>query len=213
MPFKRVKAFRQDADHLAPAGVPERQRIEDRAGAERRNERVDACHLHQKTVEEAGDSTECKHDDDCDRPRHAEHGLQADRKNVPEHDAVADRKIDAAGSHRDHGRQRQESDDRLVGDDRAEIENRRKGLRQEQRKQHDKQQRKDNQAVNRQEPQELLRIAEARQFGSGRLKGGGFDRLHVSSPGTQAASEADAAAITADVVKSVTLQFTYNPSA
>ena len=49
----RDEARRQRADDLAALGVPERERIEDRAGAERGDERVDLRDLDQHAVDEA----------------------------------------------------------------------------------------------------------------------------------------------------------------
>ena len=65
-----------------------------------------------------------------ERPGNAELGLQADRQDVPQHDAVADRQIDLAGDHRDHRAERQDGDDRLVGDDRTDVEQGRERVRQ-----------------------------------------------------------------------------------
>ena len=47
---ERVEAVRQDAHDLPPAGVPQRQRIENGAGAERGDEAVDLGHFDQEAV-------------------------------------------------------------------------------------------------------------------------------------------------------------------
>ena len=52
------EAVRQRADHLPAAGVPERDRVEHRAGAERGDEAVDLRDLDQHAVEEADDGAE-----------------------------------------------------------------------------------------------------------------------------------------------------------
>ena len=82
-----------------------------------------------------------------------------------------------------------------------------KGLRQQQREQDDQEDRQDDQTVDRDIASNLLARGQPRQFAARRLKRGGFDRLHGSrlpwSPvfSAQAASDAEAAEMTADVVR------------
>jgi hypothetical protein len=66
------EAIGQHAHHLASAGVPERDRIEHGAGAERGDEGVDLRDLDQKAVEHAEQAPSNKHDEHSDRPRQAE---------------------------------------------------------------------------------------------------------------------------------------------
>ena len=145
----RDEARRERADELAPLGEPERERVEDRAGAERGDERVDLRHLDEEAVEQADQRGAGEHEQDRQRPGHAVLDLQADRQDVPHDDAEADVEVDAAGHHRHRGGERQQRDDRLVGEDRAEVEVGRKGPRQEQREEDDEQDGQDRQAVDR----------------------------------------------------------------
>ena len=56
------EALRQLSDDLTPAGVPERERVEDRAGAERGDERVDLRDLDEQSVDQAGEAA-AQHDE------------------------------------------------------------------------------------------------------------------------------------------------------
>ena len=176
-----MKPGGERADELAPVGEPQRDRIEDRAGAERGDEGVDLRHLDQDAVEEADQRGAGEHEQDRQRPGHAVHDLQADRQDVPHDDAEADVQVDAAGHHRDRRGERQERDDRLVGEDRAEVEVGRKGPRQEQREEDDEQDGQDRQPVDRQQPADLLPARQARELGAGRLERVGLNGLHARS--------------------------------
>src|SRR6185312_2034561 len=89
------EAARQVADNLAPAGVPKRERVQNRASPQRRDKGVDLRHLDQHAVEEADEPGASNHQEDRDRPRDAVFDLKADGENVPHHDAEADGQIDA----------------------------------------------------------------------------------------------------------------------
>ena len=106
--YSPVKPRRQHADDLPAVGVPERDRIDDGAGAERGDEAVDPRDLDEEAVEQpeqaAGDAARSATAIGQGRPVL---GLQGDGQDVPEHDAVADGQVDPAGHHRDHRRQRQ----------------------------------------------------------------------------------------------------------
>jgi hypothetical protein len=69
---QRQEALRQHADHLPAAGVPERDGIEHRAGAERGDEAVDARDLDQQAVEQADGGAEHEHHQDGQRPGQAQ---------------------------------------------------------------------------------------------------------------------------------------------
>ena len=93
--------------------------------------------------------------------------LQADREDVPHDDAEADGEVDAAGHHRQRRGQRQQRDDRLVGEDRAEVELGRKGVGQQEREEDDQEDRQDRQAVDRQQADDRLASATGRRAPSG----------------------------------------------
>ena len=59
---QRIEGVRSDADDLATFAVPHRDRIKDRAGAERRDEGVDLGDLDQKSVDETDAGAEREHD-------------------------------------------------------------------------------------------------------------------------------------------------------
>ena len=61
------------------------------------------------------------------------------RQDVPHDDAEADGQVDAAGHHRQRRGEREQRDDRLVGEDRAEVQVGREGVGQEQREEDDQQ--------------------------------------------------------------------------
>ena len=63
--------MRQRADDLPAVGVPERQRVEDGAGAERRDEGVDLRDLDQQAVDQADEAGAGDDQQDRERPRHA----------------------------------------------------------------------------------------------------------------------------------------------
>ena len=111
----RDEAWGQHADDLAPVGVPESERVQDRAGAERGDEGVDLRHFDEQAVDQADQRRAGDHDQNGQRPRDAELDQQAHRQDVPHDDAEADGEVDAAGHHRQRRRERQQRDDRLVG--------------------------------------------------------------------------------------------------
>ena len=90
-----------------------------------------------------------QHQQNRERPGDAVPDLEADRENVPHHDAEADGQVDPAGHHRQRRAERQQRDDRLVGEDRAAVEPGRKRVRQQEREQDDQQERQERQAVDR----------------------------------------------------------------
>ena len=140
MPFKARNPFGNAAEHLAPTCVPERDRVKRGAGAEGRYEEIDEGDLDQNSIDQANQGAEKEDHGDRERPRQAVDRLQADRQNVPQHDAVSDRKVDLARHHRDHRGERQKRDDRLVGDDRAQVEKGRERVRQDDGKERDEKQ-------------------------------------------------------------------------
>jgi hypothetical protein len=76
VPLIGVKAVRQDADHLAPAGMPKRQGIEHRPGSERGDEAVDLGDFDQKAVEKTGEQPEQQDKHHRQRPGKPQHRLQ-----------------------------------------------------------------------------------------------------------------------------------------
>ena len=123
---------------------------------------------------------EHQHDENGERPGKAVERLQADGENVPEHDAIADGEIDAACRHGDHRRQRQDANDRLVGNDRAQVQQRREGVWQQDREQEDEDDGEDDQAIDRHEPADVSAAGQLLQFAARRLKGIGLDGVHGS---------------------------------
>ena len=72
----RDEAWRQHADDLAPVGVPERERVQDGAGAERGDEGVDLRDFDKQAVDQANQRAASDDDQDGQRPRDAEFDLQ-----------------------------------------------------------------------------------------------------------------------------------------
>ena len=68
MRVEREEPFRQRADHLPPAGMPEGDGIEHGAGAEGRDEAIDQRDLDQNAVDQADKGAEQQYDQ---RPRAA----------------------------------------------------------------------------------------------------------------------------------------------
>ena len=66
------EARRQRADDLAAVGVPQRERIEDRAGAERGDERIDLRDLDEEAVDQADQRSAGDDDQDGERPGDAD---------------------------------------------------------------------------------------------------------------------------------------------
>ena len=156
------KPLRQHPDDLALIGMPQGKRVEDGAGAERGDEGVDLRHLHEQPVDQADQSGACDHDNDRKRPWHAIVDQKAHRQDMPHDDAEADGEVDTTGHHRQGGGQRKQRDYGLVGEDRAEIQVCREGVRQEHRKEDDQEDGQDRQAIDRQQPGDRL---PARQCG------------------------------------------------
>ena len=111
-------------------------------------------------VDQTDACAEREHGQDRDRPRKSELRLQADGEDVPEHNAVADREVNLARDHRDHDAKRENRDDRLVGNDRANVKQSGKGLGQQEAEQERQRHRQDEEAVDRGEALEALDRAE-----------------------------------------------------
>ena len=195
------ETVRQHAHHLLAAGVPQRDGVKHSARSECRDEAVDARDLYQDAVEQSHDGGERDDDEHGDGPRHAVIHLQADGEDMPQHNAVADREVDLSRNHWDHRGQGQHGDDCLVGNDRAQIEQGRKGVRQQHGEEDDEEHHQDRQPVDRQQPHDALAGRGAGQLVAGRLQRVRTDRVDRHRSGPYAASEAEAAVMTASVVK------------
>jgi len=69
---------------LAPLGVPERERVQDRAGAERGNERIYLRDFRRGAVEQADQRSAGDDDSEWQPATDAELNLQADRQDMPQ---------------------------------------------------------------------------------------------------------------------------------
>src|SRR6185437_3588180 len=81
-PVDVEKTLRQHAHHLAAVRVPERQRVKDGTGAQRRDEAVDLRHLDEEAVDEAHESAAGKDDQGGEWPGEVVVDLQADRQDM-----------------------------------------------------------------------------------------------------------------------------------
>ncbi len=143
------ESFGQFTHDLAPTAVPQSNGVDHCACAQGGDEGVDLRQLHQQSIEDAECGRTQHDDDDRHRPGQTHLCLKADGKDVPEHNAVAHREVDLSRDHGNGGSQRQHGNHRLVGQDGTQIEQRREGLWQKDRKQQGESHRQQNQAVDR----------------------------------------------------------------
>ena len=172
------EALRQHTDYLTPIGVPERKRIQDGAGPQRRDEGINLGDLDEDSVDQPRGAAAQDDDEARERPRKIVLNLESYGEDVPHHDAEANREVDAAGHHRHHRRQRQQRDDPLVTQDRTCVDRGGKRIGEQQREEGNQEDGQDRQAVHRQHTDDRLAAAECRQLRTCRLQGVRFQGLH-----------------------------------
>ena len=93
---QRERTLRATPTIWRPLRVPHRDRVEHRAGAERRDEASICATSTSTPLIRPTPAPSTSTTSDRQRPGNAVPGLQADRQNVPQHDAVADGEVDLA---------------------------------------------------------------------------------------------------------------------